>query len=101
MSAPVPIDTLRDDLNAYSLAAAEIDKWKAIQAAARARIEAALGDADTGTVDGQKAVTWTFAERTNLDVKRLQADLPADILAPYLRTTTTRTFRLAAAGGQR
>jgi hypothetical protein len=98
---PVALDNLRDTLNAYSLATAEIEKWKGIQAQARAAIETALGDAEVGTVDGVKAVTWTRSERTTLDSKKLQADLPADVLAPYLRTTVVRTFKPVAAGGQR
>jgi len=97
----VKLDQLRDDLNAYSQAAAEIEKWKAVQAAARARIEEALGEAEVGTIDGLRAVTWTHSERTTLDAKRLQADLPAEVLAPYLRTTVVRTFKPVAAGGLR
>lgn len=100
-TVPVSLDGLRDHLSAYSLAAAEIEKWKGIQAAARARIEDALGDAEVGTVDGVKAVTWTHSERISLDTKRLQADLPADVLAPYTRITAVRTFKPVAAGAQR
>lgn len=98
---PVALDGLRDQLNAYSLASAEIEKWTAIRTAAQDAIKAALGDAEVGTVDGVKAVTWATAERTTVDTKRLQADLPADVLAPYLRTITVRTFKLTAAGGTR
>lgn len=101
MTEPVALDSLRDTLNAYSLATAEIEKWKTIQAQARAAIEAALGEAEVGTVDGVKAVTWAWSERTSVDTKRLQADLPAEVLAPYMRTTAVRTFKPAAAGGQR
>lgn len=97
----VQLDALREHLNAYSLAAAEIEKWKTIQAQARIAIEAALGDAEVGTVNGQKAITWAHSERTSLDTKRLQAELPAEVLAPYLRTTVVRTFKPVAAGGQR
>lgn len=98
---PVSLDSLRDHLNAYSLAAAEIEKWKTVQAQARAAIEQALGEAEVGTIDGQRAVTWTHSERTTLDSKRLQAELPADVLAPYMRTTVVRTFKPVAAGAQR
>jgi predicted phage-related endonuclease len=101
MTAPIPIDGLREHLNAYSLAAAEIEKWKAIQANARTFIEMALGEAEVGTIDGVKAVTWTHSERTTLDTKKLQEDLPAEVLAPYMRTTPTRTFKPVAAGAQR
>lgn len=97
----VNLDGFRDLVNAASLAAAEIEKWKGIQEQARAAIQAALGDAEVGTVDGVKAVTWTTSERTSVDTKRLQADLPPEVLAPYQRTTVVRTFRLVAAGGQR
>jgi predicted phage-related endonuclease len=101
MTAPVPIDGLRDHLNALSLAAAEIEKWKNIQTNARAAIERALGEAEVGTIAGVKAVTWTHSERTTLDTKKLQDDLPAEALALYMRTTPTRTFKLVAAGAQR
>lgn len=97
----VALDDLRDQLNAYSLAVAEIEKWTNIRNAAQQAIKDALGDAEVGTVDGVKAVTWSYSERTTLDTKKLQQDLPADVLAPYLRTTGIRTFKLAAAGGQR
>jgi predicted phage-related endonuclease len=100
-AAAVSLDGLRDHLNAYSLAAAEIEKWKSIQAQARAAIETALGDAEIGTVDGAKAVTWIRSERTTIDTKRLQADLPPEVLAPYTRTTVVRTFKPVAAGATR
>lgn len=89
----VPIDPLHDHLQAYLNASRRIEEWKEVQAEARAAIEAALGEAEVGTVAGRKAVTWSRAERTSLDTKRLQADLPATVLAPYLRTTVVRTFR--------
>lgn len=98
---PVPLDNLRDQLNAYSLAAAEIEKWKNIQTAARAAIELALGEAEVGTVNGAKAVTWTHSVRSSLDTKRLQEDLPPEVLAPYMRVTEVRTFKPVAAGAQR
>jgi predicted phage-related endonuclease len=100
-TAPVQLDGLREHLNAYSLAAAEIEKWKGIQAQARAAIETALGENEVGTIDGQRAVTWTHSERTTIDTKRLQAELPAEVLAPYTRTTVVRTFKPVAAGAQR
>lgn len=97
----VALDQLRDHLNAYSLAAAEIEKWTNIRNAAQAAIKDALGDAEVGTVDGIKAVTWSYSERTTVDTRRLQADLPREVLEPYLRTTSVRTFKLVASGGQR
>lgn len=97
----VALDDLRDQLNTYSLAAAEIEKWKAIQTSARQAIEAALGEAEVGTVAGVKAVTWARSERTTLDTRKLQADLPAEVLAPYMRTTVVRAFKPVAAGAQR
>jgi len=97
----VPLDDLRDQLNAYSFAAAEIEKWKIVQSRARTAIEFALGDAEVGTVDGAKAVTWTHSVRTSLDMKRLQEDLPPDVLAPYMRTTDVRTFKAVMTGAQR
>jgi predicted phage-related endonuclease len=100
-TAAVDLGALRDHLNAYSLAAAEIEKWKAVQAQARAAIEQSLGDAEVGLVDGQRAVTWVHSERSTLDTKRLQQELPAEVLAPYMRTTSTRTFKLVASGAQR
>lgn len=55
---PVPqkaVETLR-------AANAAIVQWERIAKKARADIEKALGDAETGTVRGEPVVTWTYGE---------------------------------------
>lgn len=63
--------------------------------AARERIEAALGDAETGTVDGRPAVRWTRVTSKRLDqgiAKALLKD--RDLLDAAMVETTSRRFAL-------
>ncbi|MBA2559945.1 MAG: hypothetical protein H0V07_08670 [Propionibacteriales bacterium] len=83
-------------LKAYSTAKAESDRWAEIAAAARRNVEEAMGAAEVGLVDGRKALTWSFVERTTVDTKKLRDDLGDDALEPYMRTTISRQFRPCA-----
>lgn len=55
---------------------AEKAKLADIEKAARAVIEEALGDAETGTVDGKPAVRYTFVKSDRLDQKLLKRMFP-------------------------
>lgn len=81
------IETLR-------AAKAEIAKWKSVQQACEEKIQAALGDDESGSIDGHKVVTWKTSESVRLDVKAIQAALPAEVLTPYLVVGQRRTFKV-------
>lgn len=62
---------------------------------ARSRIEAALGDAETGTVGGRPAVRWTHVTSTRLDQKLAKGLLQDyNLLDAAMVETTSRRFVL-------
>lgn len=61
---------------------------------ARSHIEAALGDAEVGLVDGQPAVRWTFVHSTRVDLRKLRDQAP-DLVEQCTVPTVTRRFTLA------
>lgn len=58
-----------------------------------ARIMATLGDAEVGTLGGEKAVTWKPQSRTTIDTKALKAELP-EVAERFSKTSTTRVLRI-------
>lgn len=62
---------------------------------ARSRIEAALGDAETGTIGGRPAVRWTVVRSTRLDQAKAKGLLKDyNLLDAALVETTSRRFQL-------
>lgn len=84
-------DDLRPALRSFLAAREQEAEAKKRKEAARNRICAALGDADTGLLDGVPVVTWKSAPRSDLDLDRLTADHP-DLVAKYRTDGSVRTF---------
>jgi predicted phage-related endonuclease len=91
---PVEIDDLADQLETVRLAKAEIEKWKSVKEAAEEAVKNRLGDNEVGTVGGRHAVEWKHHVKTRVDVKRLRAEIPPEVIDPYLITTTERRFEI-------
>jgi putative phage-type endonuclease len=51
-----------------------------------------LGDAEVGTINGQKVVTWKGSTRNSLDTKALKEAHPA-LAAEFMKATEVRTLR--------
>jgi predicted phage-related endonuclease len=90
-------DTTKEALETYRKAAAEVAKlkeaqesWEAVKEQAQDEIRDFLGESESGTVDGAEVVTFKHGSRTTVDTTRLRTEIPAEVLAPYLRTTPTR-----------
>lgn len=64
----------------------------AIEAAAD-RIKAALGDTETATF-GPYKVTYKTVTSTRLDTTAVKKAFPAEALAPYLKTSTSRPLKI-------
>jgi predicted phage-related endonuclease len=64
-----------------------------VERKARAEIEAALGDNEAGTVDGELAITWQSSKRRVLDQEALRNAHP-DIAEEFKKTTEVRTFKV-------
>lgn len=91
----VVLDDLRADVEAVRVARAKARAWTEIADTAMAKIKARVGEAaDQGTVDGKPVVRHGIREVTRVDSKRLRADLPAEVLAPYLNTTVEHRYEL-------
>jgi hypothetical protein len=80
-------------VDTYRKAQEAIEQWTKIRTKARAEIEKALGDAETGTVRGTPVVNWRRGKRTALNQKLL-GELYPDVKAECMDTTETRTFTL-------
>jgi hypothetical protein len=73
-----------DTLEAWRQAKAEAAKWKDVITALEERLSHALGDDDKGYIGDRLVLTNTWKTVTRFDAKRLRADLPEEVLAPYL-----------------
>lgn len=58
---------------------------------ARAVIEEALGDNETGEIDGEVVVTWKTQTRRSLNQKKLRETFP-DVVDLFTETTEIRRF---------
>jgi hypothetical protein len=61
---------------------------------ARRHIEAALGESETGLIDGWPVVRWTRINSRRFDQTLAKERLPADVLAQCYTTTTSRRFSI-------
>jgi predicted phage-related endonuclease len=89
------LDDLTSWLDLYRQATDGIAALEERRKVARERIEAALGDAETGTVDGRPVVRWTHVTSRRLDqakAKGLLADY--NLLDDAMTETTSRRFVL-------
>lgn len=66
---------------------------KELEDTARSVVQDALGDDDTGTVDGEVAVTWKTSKRRALDQKALAAAHP-DLVEEFKTATEVRRFEV-------
>lgn len=78
------------------LTAANESKAKAEEAIAVARqhIEDALGDDDTGTIDGEPVVRWTTVTSRRFDATKAKELLPDDLREACMTEGTSRRFVL-------
>ncbi len=88
-------DNARRWLAAYTDLGQRIDALREQQAQARANLEAALGDAEEGSVDGQQAVTWKWVESTRIDTRKVRELLPASLREAVQTTSRARVLRVA------
>lgn len=94
---PKPIDELATYIDLMKTA--QQDKARAQEIIDRCRelIEEALGDADTGTIDGHVAVTWKTVTSRRLNQGMVKTFLDESTLEQCMTTTTTRRFTLVGA----
>lgn len=94
MTDTAALDALAGWLDILRKANTEKARAEEVIATARGHIEAALGEAEVGTVAGVPVVTWKHTTSTRLDqgkVKTFLDDAGYD-LADFQTTSTTRRF---------
>lgn len=67
---------------------------KELEEQARDAVQEAMGDADSGTLDGREVITWKAHKRTALDQKLLKSAYP-DVFDLCRTTTEVRRFEVA------
>ena len=60
------------------------DRLKEIEADPKAAVEAALGDDEVGTINGEEAITWKFSKPNKFREAKFKADHPEEHAAYVL-----------------
>jgi putative phage-type endonuclease len=72
---------------------AQIGELETELKAAEGAIMRAMGEAETGRIDGETVITWKAQSRTAVDTKALKAAHP-DIVAEFVKASTFRVLRI-------
>lgn len=88
----VELDALQGWIDVYRKASAEKATAEAVMAQARVKIEDALGEAETGTIDGAPVVRWTRVTQRRFDQTLAKERLAPDVLAQCYTESTYRRF---------
>lgn len=89
----IALDDLANWIDLYRQATDGIAALEERRKVARERIEAALGDAETGTVDGRPVVRWAHVTTRRLDQRRAK-ELLGDRVDDAMTEVTSRRFAL-------
>jgi predicted phage-related endonuclease len=81
-------------LTAYVEAKAKIKEWEEKADIARQQVEAAMGDAEVGLINGREAVRWTTVESNRIDTKKIRELLPPHLVEKLETTTVSRRFTI-------
>ena len=88
----VAVDHLVEQLEQLAAAKADIKVAQLREREAKAALQAALGDAEIGTVAGMRAVSWKTQSRAGVDLDALRAAHP-EICEEFATTTEFRVLR--------
>lgn len=89
--ANVDLASVRAHVEILRLAKQKQKEFKALETNAREAIEAAMGNADVGLLDGEPAIHWSSHKRTSFDQKAFREDNP-ELFEQYKSTTPVRKF---------
>jgi predicted phage-related endonuclease len=92
----VNLDSLRAQVELLRWARARKTEIADVERQARDAVEAALGDNEAGTIDGELAVTWRTQKVRRLNQKALKEHEP-EIVARYTDTNEQRRFEIYGA----
>jgi predicted phage-related endonuclease len=89
----VNLDSLRAQVEILRHCKQRKGELKELEDNARGAIEEAMGEADTGTLDGSVAVVWKRHKRRSVDQKALGKAHP-EIVEEFRKTTEVRQFEV-------
>ena len=89
----VPLDDIISVLDQYRNAQLRVAEWQEVMASARSYIENALGENETGTIDGEPVVRWSKVTSNRVNQSILKADYP-DVYRACISPQTARRFTL-------
>jgi predicted phage-related endonuclease len=89
----VELDELADAIAALRKVRSQIEKLDKVKSKHERAIKEALGDATSGTVAGEKVVTWARTERKTVSVELLREKYP-EVADNCVKIVQVRTFQL-------
>jgi predicted phage-related endonuclease len=92
-SVELPLD-MAGWIELYKKTQADIKVLEEKVAAAKEKIQEALGENEVGLIDGSPVVRWTKVTSTRLDMKKAKEVLDPKILAFLSSESTSRRFSL-------
>jgi predicted phage-related endonuclease len=92
-SVELPLD-ISGWIELYKKTQADIKVLEEKVAAAKEKIQEALGENEIGLIDGSPVVRWTKVTSTRLDLKKAKEVLDPKILAFLSSESTSRRFSL-------
>jgi putative phage-type endonuclease len=93
----VAIDNLAQRLEALKQVKSVIQQQEELKDQIENEIRLALGHAETGLIDGQKAVTWKTQKTTRFDSKRFKEEQP-ETYGQFQVSSESRVLRILKAG---
>lgn len=89
----VDLSDVRGQVEILRWAKAQQAKLKEIEANARDAIEAKMGNADVGLLDGEEAITWATFKKRQLDQKALRDEHP-ELAESFTQLVEQRQFKV-------
>lgn len=93
MTDKVDLGTVRDHIAILRWCKQRAKEIKELETKARDEIEAAMGDAEEGVVDGETVVAWKRHKQNRFNHSALKEAAP-EIVAAYSDTVEVRRFTL-------
>lgn len=91
--AKVDLESVRGPVALLQYVKSQQRKLKEIEDKAKAAVQDVMGNADTGTLDGEVVITWDGYKKRQFDQKTLQDEKP-EVAAEYTKMISVRTFRV-------
>lgn len=89
----VDLESVRGAIDVYRWIKLRQAELKELETTTRAAIEAAMSDADTGTLDDKPVINWLTYKKRQLNQKALKEEL-SELVEMYTEVKEVRRFEL-------